>query len=72
MTDRDLFDREQPQDAECPAQPSGSPPAAFSTRAGRRAAYDAWNASGRPWPPPAGLTSASLGALIKPRRERRW
>ena len=45
------------------------PAAAYPTKASIKAAFDAWTAEGQPWPPPAGLTSASASRLI-PRRNR--
>ena len=45
------------------------PASAFPTKASIKAAFDAWQAAGEPWPPPAGLTSAIASRLI-PRANR--
>lgn len=55
---RDLFGLEQD-------------PARFACPAARRRAFDAWVASGRPWPPtPAGMLSAIAGAALGQGRRR--
>ena len=38
----------------------------------RAQAFNAWVAEGRPWPPPAGLTSALISAVLPSKRERKW
>jgi hypothetical protein len=43
----------------------------FPTKASIKAAFDAWQAAGEPWPPPAGLTSAIASRLI-PRTNRSY
>ena len=50
------------------------PAAAYPTRASIKAAFDAWQADGEPWPPPAGLTSAIASHLIPRanRSNRKW
>lgn len=48
---------------------ASDPAAAYPTKASIKAAFDAWQAAGEPWPPPAGLTSAIASRLI-PRRNR--
>jgi hypothetical protein len=63
----DLFTQPAPEDLD-PAQ-------RYPTPAARRAAWNAWEAAGSPWPPPAGLASASLDAAMRrpghERQERR-
>lgn len=46
----------------------------FPTKASIKAAFDAWQAAGEPWPPPAGLTSAIASRLIPRanRSNRKW
>jgi hypothetical protein len=39
--------------------------APFALRADRAAAWAPWVAAGKPWPPPAGLLSATMGALLR-------
>jgi hypothetical protein len=41
----------------------------YPTKASIKTAFDAWQADGEPWPPPAGLTSAIASRLI-PRGNR--
>ena len=50
------------------------PASAFPTKASIKAAFDAWQAAGEPWPPPAGLTSAIASRLIPRanRTPRKW
>jgi hypothetical protein len=36
----------------------------YPTKASIKTAFDAWQAAGEPWPPPAGLTSAIASRLI--------
>jgi len=36
----------------------------YPTKASIKTAFDAWQAAGQPWPPPAGLTSAIASRLI--------
>ncbi len=50
------------------------PADAYPTRASIKAAFDAWQAAGEPWPPPAGLTSAIASHLIPRanRTPRKW
>ena len=38
------------------------PASAYATKRARRAAWEAWEQAGEPWPPPAGLVSATLDA----------
>lgn len=45
-------------------------PAPYSRRRERAAAYAAWVADGRPWPPPAGMLSAIMQPFM-PRRGRK-
>lgn len=55
------------------AEPARSTPAApepFSRADDRRRAYAAWVEAGRPWPPPAGLTSAIAGACLRREQPR--
>ena len=47
------------------------PAAAYPTKASIKAAFDAWQTAGEPWPPPAGLTSAIASRLI-PRANRSY
>lgn len=43
------------------------------SRPERRAVFQGWVEAGRPWPPPAGLASACLGALLRKNgNARRW
>lgn len=46
------------------------PSARYADPEARRAAFEAWVAAGRPWPPPAGLTSACAGAALGEGRNR--
>lgn len=39
-----------------------APASAYATKRARRAAWEAWEQAGEPWPPPAGLVSATLDA----------
>ncbi|CAB4155835.1 hypothetical protein UFOVP670_39 [uncultured Caudovirales phage] len=50
------------------------PADAYPTRASIKTAFDAWQAAGEPWPPPAGLTSAIASNLIPRanRTPRKW
>ena len=43
----------------------------FPTKAAIKAAFDAWQAAGEPWPPPAGLTSA-IASRLMPRANRSY
>lgn len=53
--------------------PAPDPAARYPSKASRRAAWLAWEANGEPWPPPAGLVSATIGACLKrDRRHERW
>lgn len=42
--------------------PAFDPAAPYATKRARRAAWGAWEQAGEPWPPPAGLVSATLDA----------
>jgi hypothetical protein len=50
------------------------PADAYPTKASIKAAFNAWQAAGEPWPPPAGLTSAIASRLIPRanRSNRKW
>jgi hypothetical protein len=48
--------------APCEAAPD--PARNYPTPASIKVAFDAWQAAGEPWPPPAGLTSAIASRLI--------
>ena len=48
------------------------PASAFPTKASIKAAFDAWQAAGEPWPPPAGLTSAIASHLIPRPKTTPW
>jgi hypothetical protein len=49
------------------APPAPRQPAPYAHRGDRGRAFHAWQQAGSPWPPPAGLLSAILGALLRPR-----
>lgn len=48
------------------------PADAYPTKASIKAAFDAWQAAGEPWPPPAGLTSAIASHLIPRPKTTPW
>lgn len=45
-----------------PVTTCDDPAAPYATKRARRAAWEAWEQAGEPWPPPAGLVSATLDA----------
>ena len=48
------------------ARPAEAPASApFHTRKARTVAYAQWLADGQPWPPPAGLLSATINRLMR-------
>jgi hypothetical protein len=78
MTDRPIFSGDDapapglfddPPGADLLGQPEDSS-MLFEDRSARDAAWRAWEARGRPWPPPAGLVSASMGAALGTRGRR--
>ena len=58
------FEKVHPRTAPSAPCDEPDPAAAYPTRASIKTAFDAWQADGEPWPPPAGLTSAIASRLI--------
>jgi hypothetical protein len=52
-----------------PCDTAPDPARNYPNKASIKTAFDAWQAAGEPWPPPAGLTSAIASRLI-PRGNR--
>jgi hypothetical protein len=64
------FEKVPPRTAPiAPCETAPDPAKIFPTKASIKTAFDAWQAAGEPWPPPAGLTSAIASRLI-PRGNR--
>lgn len=68
------FEKVHPRIAPSAPCDESDPAAAYPTRASIKTAFDAWQAAGEPWPPPAGLTSAIASHLIPRanRTPRKW
>lgn len=60
--------REVTQERELLRQQLPEPPRL--NRRQRRETFAAWTAAGKPWPPPAGLTSSCITPLLRKRQEQ--